>query len=181
MTDRPDRGRLLITGASGTGKTRATARALREWVRTHGSREVAILEFGPEVSYEGRTIGRRLDQYVPLPPRAWRGVVDTHAPRIEGATPDAVRRLAAENARVAAAVIEGMPTDRRAVFVNDATIPFQHPTADPALLLDRLADVEYAVLNAYTGEEFGDAAIAEHEREVVARFRAWADREDVLG
>lgn len=177
MTDVPMPGRTLITGPSGTGKTRLTAEAIRDWVRAHGPDGVVVLEFGPDIERDGRVIGGRLERFHRLSPDAWRGIVDTQAPRLVGESAEETMRLARENATVGVAIIERMPPDPVAVFVNDATIPFQHPESDPGLLLERLEDADHAVINAYDGEEFGEGPITTQERDTLAAFREWAQTE----
>lgn len=177
MTEVRMPGKTLITGASGSGKTKLTADALDTWVREHGSDDVAILEFGPDIAHEGRRLGARLDRYTRLPPNAWKAVIDTNAPRAHSETSEEALILARENSRIAGSAIEQLPTSVTAMFVNDATIPFQDPETDVDPFLARLDAVEHAVINAYTGDAFEGGTLTEQERAVVERFRTWADEE----
>lgn len=81
----PLTGSTLIVGPSQAGKTRLTARALEAWVDRHGTYDVVVLEFAPELERNGRTLGGRLDRFTTIPDGVWHGVLDAHAPRAEGA------------------------------------------------------------------------------------------------
>lgn len=179
MTDPsiPLAGTTLIVGPSNVGKTRLTARALSAWLEREGPDGVVIFEFAPEVERDGRVLGGRLDRFVTPPPGVWRGVLDAHAPRATGESEDETVELAADNARRAGEVFDAAPADPRAVFVNDATIPFQRPDADPARLLDYCERAEVAVLNALEADAIvTDDPVSEAERATLAAFRERADR-----
>lgn len=170
----------LVTGPSNAGKTRATARRLCEWRDERGSAGLVVLDFAPALERDGRVLGGRLTRFVD-PGDAWYGVIDAHAPRAETDSPEAALELAAENADRAAALVASAPADPRAVFVNDATIPFQHPDADVGLLVDYAADAELVVLNAFDSDELGEGSVSDCEARALARLRAWADSETRLG
>ncbi|MFB6280857.1 MAG: hypothetical protein ABEH40_02420 [Haloferacaceae archaeon] len=173
----PLSGVTLITGPSNAGKTTLTARALEAWVDEHGPRGVVVLEFGPEVAHEGRVLGRRLSRFAAVPDAAWSGVLDARAPRAEGGSDADAVALAADNARRAARLIRSAPADPAAVFVNDATIPFQHESGDPGALLAYCDCAEAAVLNALEGDELGgDDPISRAERDALDALRAGCDR-----
>jgi len=168
----PLAGTTLVVGPSNVGKTRLTARALTAWLEREGTEGVVVLEFAPEVERDGRVLGGRLDRFVTPPAGVWRGVLDAHAPRATADTDDEASGLAADNARRAAAILDAAPADPRAVFVNDATIPFQQPDADPARLLDYCERAETAVLNALSGDAIaGDDSVSRAERETLSTFR----------
>lgn len=184
MTDLPFAlsGTTLITGPSNVGKTRLTARALDAWVERHGPDGVVVFEFGPEFEHEGRILGRQLSGFGALPDGVWQGVLDAHAPRAEGKTDEESGRLAAENAARARRIIESAPAGPRAVFVNDATIPFQHERGDPEHLIEYCAGSEVTVVNAFESDELGsDDQVSEREREALSVLRAWTDRVVRLG
>mgnify|MGYP000462194047 CR=1 FL=1 len=173
----PLAGTTLIVGPSNVGKTRLTARALSAWLAREGPEGVVVLEFAPEVERDGRVLGGRLDRFVTPPAEVWRGVLDAHAPRATGASEDEAAELAADNARRADEVFDAAPADPRAVFVNDATIPFQQPDADPGRLLDYCAGAEVAVLNALEADAIaGSDPVSEAERATLAAFRDRVDR-----
>ncbi|MFB6172002.1 MAG: hypothetical protein ABEJ23_05665 [Haloarculaceae archaeon] len=172
----PLRGSTLITGPSNAGKTRLTALALRRWVEREGSAGVVVLEFAPELERDGRVLGGRLDRFGPLPTHDWIGVVEAHAPRAEGADVEAAFGLARSNAARARAVLDAAPADPRAVFVNDATIPFQAGAA-PTPLTDYCERATVAVLNAFESDELGtDDPVSRYERAARETLEAWADR-----
>ena len=177
----PLSGTTLITGPSNVGKTRLTARAMEAWVAERGSDGVVVLDFAPTVERDGEVLGGRLSRFAAVPDGAWHGVLDAHAPRADGEDETDARRLAADNAERAVALLDEAPPDPTTVFVNDATIPFQHERGDP----DRLADYcegATAVLNAFESDELGTTdAVSRAEAAALDRFRERADREHRLG
>jgi len=178
----PLSGTTLIVGPSNAGKTRLTARALRAWVDSRGPEGVVVLDFAPEFERDGRLLGGRLSRFGPLPDGVAAFVLDTHAPRAEGATEAESVRLAGENATRARAVLEDLPERPRAVFVNDATIPFQHERGDPGRLTAYCDRAETAVLNAFESDELGVGdPVSRSERAALSTLRAWADRVVRLG
>jgi len=173
----PLAGTTLVTGPSNVGKTRLTARALAEWVADHGTDGVVVLEFAPELERDGRVLGGRLSRFVTVPDGAWHGVLEAHAPRAESGSDDEALELAGANAERAATLLDGAPAEPRAVFVNDATIPYQHPESDPDALLDSCDRADCAVLNAFESDELGtDDPVSRTERATLDRLRRWADR-----
>jgi hypothetical protein len=179
----PLAGTTLIVGPPNVGKTRLTARALTAWLDREGPEGVAVFEFAPEVERDGRVLGGRLDRFVTPPPGVWRGVVDAHAPRATADSDEAAVELAADNARRAGAVFDAAPADPRAVFVNDATIPFQTPDAAPDRLLDYCVGAEAVVLNALDGGvaspadgAAGSDPVSDAERAALTTLREHADR-----
>ena len=178
----PLEGSTLIVGPSNAGKTTLTARTLDRWLESFGPDGVVVLEFGPEFERAGRVLGRRLSRFVTVPDGVWSGVLEARAPRAEGATDAEVLELARGNAAAALDVMGAAPEAPTAVFVNDATIPFQHPDTDPGRLMDYCDRAECAVLNALESDELGTAdAVSRTERGVVGALRAWADRVVDLG
>jgi hypothetical protein len=172
----PLSGSTLVVGPSNAGKTRLTARALRRWVDTRGAEGVVVLEFGPEFERDGRVLGGRLSRFGPLPEGVWVGTLDAHAPRAEGATERETARLAEENAARARGVMAAAPPRPRAVFVNDATIPFQHERGDLERFVDYCDRAETAVLNAFESDELGtDDPVSRRERAVLVTLREWTD------
>lgn len=174
----PLEGTVLIVGPSQVGKTTMTATALEEWVATHGAAGVVVLDFAPEYEAEGRILGGRITRFATVPDDAWHGVLEAHAPRAQsdGDAETAVR-LAADNAVRAIELLQAAPPSPRAVFVNDATIPFQHERGDPAELLAYCNRADLAVLNGFESEELGvDDPVSRQERRALAAFRRWADR-----
>jgi|GEM_PF-315986 len=188
----PLAGTTLVVGPSNVGKTRLTARALTAWLDREGPDGVVIFDFAPEVERDGRILGGRLDRFVTPPSGVWRGVLDAHAPRATADTDDEAAALAADNAHRAADIVDAAPASPRAVFVNDATIPFQTPDADPGVLLDYCGRAEVAVLNALesgvskTPRKDGEAvdadaivgsdSVSRAERATLAALRDRADR-----
>lgn len=170
----PDSGHVLVTGPSNVGKTRLTARTIAGWVEKRGSERVAILEFAPEIERDGTVLGGRLSRFIDLPEGAWIGVMDAHAPRAESQSEREAHELARENARRGMKLVESMPPST-AIFVNDATIPFQHEVGDIEALLAACEGAELVVMNAFSGTELGtDDPISRREREARARLMEWA-------
>ncbi|WP_373189040.1 hypothetical protein [Halolamina sp.] len=175
-------GTTLITGPSNAGKTRLTARALDSWVERHGTSGVVVFEFGPEFEHERRLLGGRLSRFGALPDGVWQGVLDAHAPRAEGATNEESVQLAEDNAARAQKIVDAAPTDPRAVFVNDTTIPFQHEQGDPERFMGYCDRAEAAVLNAFESDELGtDDPVSRLERAALSAFREWASQVVRLG
>lgn len=170
-------GSTLIVGPSGAGKTRLTARALAAWVDSEGTDDVVVFEFAPEVERDGRILGGRLDRFLDIPEDVWLGILDAHAPRSDGEDEAQTREYARENAQRATRIFEAAPAAPRAVFVNDATIPFQHSSADPAWLLEYCDGTACAVANAFESEELGvDDPVSRRERAVLATLKQGTDR-----
>ncbi|WP_158855510.1 hypothetical protein [Halorhabdus sp. CUG00001] len=177
MTDSPVplSGTTLLAGPSQVGKTRTTARAFEAWLDRHGTDGVVVLEFAPEVERDGELLGGRLDRFTSVPDDVWHGVLDAHAPRADATSDDEALALARENAEHARTVLEAAPKPT-AVFVNDATIPFQADHGNVSLLVDHLADAECAVLNAFESDELGaENPVSRRERDVVGTLRERVD------
>lgn len=177
-TDLPFRlsGTTLVTGPSNAGKTRLTAAALDAWVERRGPSGVAVLDFAPELRRDGRMLGGRIGRFTTVPDGAWYGALEARAPRAEADDLDEALALAADNAARAATVLAAAPATPTAVFVNDATIPFQRPEGDLSALCAYCDRAETAVLNALESDELGVAdPISAREREVLERLAAWAD------
>ena len=173
----PLEGTTLVTGPSNVGKTRLTARALDAWVADRGAAGVVVLDFAPEVERDGRLLGGRLDRFTTVPRGAFHGVLEARAPRSEGDDEAEALAYAADNAERALALLEAVPAEPAAVFVNDATIPFQHPEGDPDRLLAYCERADAAVLNAFDSDELGaDHPVSRHERDALEQLAAGADR-----
>lgn len=173
----PHSGSTLIVGPSGAGKTRLTARTLSAWIDRYGPDGVVVLEFGPEIEREGRVIGGRLDRFLEVPEDVWHGVLEAHAPRLQGKTDDEALALARDNAERAGELLDAAPSNPAAVFVNDATIPFQHDVGDPRDLTEYCDRAGCAVVNAYEGAELGtDDPVTRREQESLSTLKRWADR-----
>lgn len=173
----PLEGSTLLLGPSNVGKTRLTALALDRWVDRDGPDDVVVFEFGPEVVQDGTVLGGRLDRFTAVPDRCWHGVIDAHAPRAQSATAEEATELAASNARRSAELFDAAPPDPVAVFVNDATIPFQHRIGDPEGLTTYCDAARCTVLNAFDSEELGtDDPVSRREAAALSTFKAWADR-----
>ena len=81
-------------------------------------------------------------------------------------------RLAADNAERAASLIAAAPEARVAVFVNDATIPFQHESGSPSELLTYCNRAKVAVLNAFESDELGTSdPVSRQEQAAVETMR----------
>ncbi|WP_336023007.1 hypothetical protein [Halobellus salinisoli] len=162
----PLSGRTLVTGPSNVGKTRLTARALDAWVTERGT--------------DGRLLGGRLTRFVDVPDGVRYEAIEAQAPRAAGETEAETLAFAAENARRSRRIVESAPERPRAVFVNDATIPFQAGDAvefDASTLLDYCKDAAVVVCNAFESDELGvDGPVSRNERAALDDLRVWADR-----
>ena len=170
-------GSTLILGPSDVGKTRATAAALEDWTAKQGVEGVVVLEFAPEVRRDdGTLLGGRLTRFTTPPDEAWCGVLEANAPRASATSQQEALALARRNGANAATLFDAAPRPT-ALFVNDATIPFQHPAYPPTPLLGLLEDATYAVLNAFESTELGrDDPISRTERETREQLRTAVDR-----
>lgn len=173
----PAEGVTLLTGPSNTGKTRRTAAALCEHVARYGRAGVVVLEFAPTVLRDGAVLGGRLDRFS-VPRVAWTGTLAAHAPRAGSDDDDGALALARANARNAERLLAAMPP-ARAVFVNDATIPFQ-ASGDPTPLSRACEAASVVVCNAFDGD-LGEGPVSSDERAALERLGSWADRRVRLG
>lgn len=168
-------GSSLILGPSNVGKTQLTACAFETWLTEKGTEGVVVLEFGPEFERDDRVLGRRLDRFVPIPDGVWHGILEARAPRAEGKTTTEALSLAQQNADQAEKLFEAVPENPSAVFVNDATIPFQ-ATGNPTQLLTYCDTADCCVLNAFESDELGtDDPVSRNERQVLQCLEKWAD------
>jgi hypothetical protein len=167
-------GTTLLTGPSNVGKTRLTARAMDVWIADCGPTGIAVLDFAPEVERNGRLLGGRLSQFRTVPCGVWYGILKAHAPRTEGESDTAIHELATVNSENAARLLDAAPTEPTAVFVNDATIPFQSGELAPRHLTDYCDRAEVAVLNAFESDELGmDDRVSRHEQDTLDVLQTW--------
>lgn len=170
-------GTTLITGPSNTGKTRLTAPALNEWISRHGPDDIAIFEFGPEATCNGRVFGRRLNQFTEIPDETWQGVLDARVPRLEGTSTAEMMELARENMIGASQLLDNAPETPAAVFVNDATVGFQHPSSTPEELTAYCNRAELAIVNAFQNTMPGATdQISRANSRTIQTLASWADR-----
>jgi hypothetical protein len=173
----PLSGATLVTGPSNAGKTRTTAAAIESWLDREGTEGVVVLDFAPELERDGTVLGGRLDRFITVPETVWVGRIDARAPRAESETDDQAVELARDNARRARRQMEILPQNPHAVFVNDATIPFQHEAATVSRLTEYCDRADVAVLNAFDSDELGvDDPVSRAERDALERLRNWPDR-----
>lgn len=173
----PLSGSTLVTGPSNAGKTRTTAAAIEARLDRESTEGVVVLDFAPELEQNGTILGGRLDRFITVPEAVWVGRIDASAPRAESETDDQAVALARKNARRSERQIDALPENPQAVFVNDATIPFQHDPTAVRRLTDYCDRADVAVLNAFDSDELGvDDPVSRAERDALDRLRRWADR-----
>lgn len=169
-------GTTLYVGPANVGKTTATAAALDRWTSAYGKAGVVVLDFAPTVERDGAVLGGRLDRFAAVPRTAFYGVLEAHAPRADAGSDDEALALARDNAERARSLFERAPADPTAVFVNDATIPFQGDGATDRLR-SYCEDARIVVANAFESDELGtDDPVSRNERAALVELRAWADR-----
>lgn len=172
----PLRGNILVTGPSNVGKTRLTASALEAWIISRGPTGVVVFEFGPDYETGDRVLGGLLTQFITVPSDIWYGILEAYAPRAETSTEQAANRLAHDNARRASKLFDKAPANPIAVFVNDATIPFQHPDGDIHRLLEYCERADVVVMNAFDSDELGsDDPVSVEEAKALSTLKQWAD------
>ena len=170
-------GTTLLTGPSNVGKTRLTARAMDMWIANCGSAGVVVLDFAPEVEHDGRLLGGRLSRFTSVPSGAWYGILKAHAPRAEGDSDATIQKLAATNSENAVRLLNAAPAKPTAVFVNDATIPFQSDKLSLHHLTDYCDRAEVAVLNAFESDKLGtDDSVSRHEEGALDVLKTWVGR-----
>jgi len=170
-------GSTLITGPSNSGKTTLTSKAISHWISENGSENIVILEFGPEYFHNGKILGRHLSRFIDFPPDIWYGHLETYAPRAEGRDLSESMKLAAINAERASFLLDTLPPDPIAVFVNDTTIPLQSPSTNFQTLVDYCDQATCVVLNAFNGSELGSVdPISQFEISSIELLQSWANR-----
>jgi hypothetical protein len=175
VTALPSTGGVLVVGPSNAGKTRHTAAALDRWLADNGPEGVVVFDFAPEVKRDDGVLGGRLEQFTTVPGEVWHAVLDAHAPRAESDDDTAALTLARDNAERARALFAAAPTAPTAVFVNDATIPFQ-ADGDTTPLVEYCAGATLVVANAFESAALGtDDPVSRNEREALDRLRTWSE------
>ena len=170
-------GSTLVTGPSNAGKTQTAAAALNAWLDSEGTEGVAVLDFAPELERDGTILGGRVDRFTTVPEAVWLGRIDASAPRAQSETAEQAVALARDNARRAEQQLDALSETPRAVFVNDATIPFQHDSVAVSRLTEYCEKADVVVLNAFDSDELGvDDPVSRAERDALDRLRRWADR-----
>lgn len=173
----PFAGATLIVGPSQAGKTHLTARALETWIECNGLEGVVVLEFAPEVERDGRLLGGRLSRFTSIPSGVWYGILKAHAPRAEGDSDAAIHEHAATNGENAIRLLDAVPAEPTAVFINDATIPLQSGELAPQRLTDYCNRAEAAVLNAFESDKFGtEHAVSRRERSALCVLKEQTNR-----
>lgn len=173
----PLTGSTLITGPSGVGKTKLTYQALQTWHQQHPHAITVVFDFAPQLERGNRILGGRLTRFGPLPESAWKGIMAAYAPRAEGTTSKESMKLAKTNASNATRIFDAAPTQPDGVFVNDATIPFQHETSDISRFTAYCDRAQCSVINAFDSTELGtDNPVSTRESHVLRELTEWADR-----
>ena len=175
-------GTTLIVGPSNVGKTSLTAQSLSTWVEEHGTDGVVTFDFAPEIERDGRVLGGKLTQFMRIPDGVWYGEIDAVAPRAAGSTDAEAIELAETNATRSKQVFESAPKNPDAIFVNDATIPFQAETLDQSVLLEYCGNATTTVFNAFESDELGvDDAVSQNEQTALQMLYQQANRIVDLG
>ncbi len=163
--------RTVVIGPAGSGKSEELGEMLRAFAAEHGSNGVAVLDFSPGLGWDTARLNRRLD----LPPDAWTAIVDTGSPRVPEIADDAQHRIAAENARLAEAVLGTVPDRPELLVVNDATLPFLGPDADIAQGFEHLEAADHALLSVHEDVTPLAADLATEHARLRERLLEWAE------
>ncbi len=171
--------RTLITGETGSGKTRVTASLLREGISRIEPLKITVLDFAPaQRIINGLRIGGQIKDFLPNPEcRVYEPSATIRAPRLEGHHADEVLKLAKDNAVLTSALLGqylAFPTS--CLFINDLTIHLH--AGDPNLLLEAIRRSETFIGNAYSGSSLAPdhgSGLSGRERELLQRVVSVVD------
>ena len=177
--ERFEKKRTLITGETGTGKTKVTASLLREAISRIEPVEITLLDFGPEQrTIDGMRIGGRITDFLPSPQcRVYDPSAPIRAPRLEGHYAGEVLKLAEDNALLTSALLRrylALPTS--CLFINDLTIHLH--AGNPNLILEAVRRSETFIGNAYSGSSLAPdhgSGLSGRERELLQRVVSVVD------
>ncbi|XGI84010.1 hypothetical protein ACEU6E_01805 [Halorutilales archaeon Cl-col2-1] len=178
-------GSILVSGGLNVGKTRLTAETLVRYADKYPEAETVLLDFAPELMKDGDLVGGHVSRFVDVPETVSEYVLEANAPRLESDTEDGAVELARENHDKGVGLVESAPHDPDAVFVNDATIPFQYPDSDSGTLVEYCERADDCLLNVYDPRSGGDTetvlsdsgVLNSPEAATVESLRGWADVE----
>lgn len=166
--------RTLILGDVNTGKTRLTRSILASFVKAGEAGHIALVDLAPD------KVGEVGGKFPAPPPGVWHLTTTIVPPRLTGADPGAIDRLAAANAgRIDTLFTDYLARPRPILFVNDATLYLQAGSLERfGALLD---GADTAVVNAYQGRYFDESPLTRRERRRVEGLRRHCDRVIRLG
>jgi len=173
--------KVLITGDVCSGKTTFTARLLREATEIVEPTTITVIEMAPRRrEFKGTIVGGRLTDFTLnklaevrlLLPR-----IELHAPRIEGADPNHVLRLAKSNAELIQELLEKyLQTTTPVLFINDVSM-YLH-SGDVTKLLKVISSTKTVVANSYECSTLDDdkrSGLSNHERESLTAMKKSMD------
>lgn len=171
--------KTLITGETGSGKTKLIAEVLREAIQSGHADGITVLDFAPaQISFGGLRIGGRVRDFLPdLKCHSYQSSDSIRAPRLEGHDANEVRKLAEHNASLTSDYIRSyLASLTPYLFVNDLTIHLH--TGDVELLLEAIRKSRTFVGNAYSGtllEDDRGAGVSRRERQQLRKVAAVVD------
>ncbi|MDY6775254.1 MAG: hypothetical protein SV253_04135 [Halobacteria archaeon] len=187
-------GSVVVSGGLNAGKTRLTAETLRRYAeykyKYEYDKTVVLLDFAPEFVRDGDLVGGHVSRFVEVPETVSTYVLEANAPRLEADTEEETLELARDNYERGISLIDSAPDSPDAVFVNDATIPFQYTGSDPETLTRYCSRADDSLLNFYDTEADSEResdglpssssqtdVVDLNERRTVEWFRDWSDTE----
>ena len=166
--------RTLITGETGTGKTKVTASLLREAISRIAPAEITLLDFAPvgRTTTNGLRIGGRITDFLPNPEcRVHQPSAPIRAPRLEANHAEEALKLAEDNAALTSDILgKYLARPTPSLFINDLTIHLH--AGDSDLLLQAIKRSKTFVGNAYSGSSLAPdhgSGLSARERELLQR------------
>ncbi len=171
--------KTLITGETGSGKTKLIAEVLLEAIERVHADDITVLDFAPaQISFRGLRVGGRVKDFLPdLKCHAYRASDSIRAPRLEGHDANEVWKLAEHNASLTSDYIRSyLASLTPYLFVNDLTIHLH--AGDVDLLLEAIRKSRTFVGNAYSGTLLKDdrgTGVFRRERQQLSKVAAVVD------
>lgn len=162
--------KVLIRGDVGAGKTKLTAKLLREAIALGYSREITVIDMAPEMEIiDGKPIGGRLLESDRPRDIRYLAPLRVEMPRVKAASAEELRHLIHLNAERIRPLLEAyLKAPTPILFINDVSIYLQSGCLHP--LTDVIESAETAIINGYYGEYLAEdlgTGISEVERRLM--------------
>jgi len=171
--------KTLILGDVGTGKTRLTARLLREASETEGIGRMTVIDMAPDtIIMRGQKFGGCLREVTGNIEGTRFLEAHSNAPRLTAKSPKEILKLVEENVRKIEVLLrEYLQNPTEILVINDISIYLQ--SGELGLLPDLLEVARTFIANGYFGEKLSldqDMNVSEKEREEMVRLKQLVDR-----